>query len=81
MKTLNVSLASEGKQRALAKTLLDRDNFVVEKGAFSFEKGKVIKEVPFAYVPNIIAKAADLITAHERYDMSYKQLEIKHTFT
>lgn len=67
MKTLNVSLASEGKQRRIAKQLLDRENFVIEKGAFLFNKGREIKEVPFAYVPNIIAKVADFIAAHERY--------------
>lgn len=70
MKTLNVSLASEGKQRALAKTLVDRENFVVEKGAFTFNKGQEVREVPFAYVPNLIAKVADLIAAHERYTIN-----------
>ena len=40
-----------------------------ERGAFTFpaEKGgEEIKEVPFVYVPNIIAKIADTISQHER---------------
>ena len=71
-------MASEGKQRKLAKDLLDGDTVVVEKGAFTFNKGKEIREVPFGYVSNIIAKTADLIAAHERL-INYIHTYI-HTF-
>ena len=67
LKTLNISLASEAKQRTLAKTLVDEDNLIVEEGAFTFSKGLEIRSVPFTYVPSIIAKVADFIAAHERY--------------
>lgn len=68
MKTLNVSLASEHKQRALARSIRDQ-NVVAEMGAFTFSAeggGEEIREVPFVYVPNLIAKVADLVTLHEQ---------------
>lgn len=40
-----------------------------ERGAFTFpaEKGgEEIREVPFVYIPNLIAKIADAVTQHER---------------
>ena len=42
---------------------------MAEKGAFTFPLtggGEEIREVPFAYVPNLIAKASDMVMAHER---------------
>lgn len=52
----------------LAKEIVG-DNLVAEKGAFTFSVDKVeeIKEVPFVYCPNIIAKVADTVHNHERY--------------
>lgn len=42
----------------------DNHNLVAELGAFTFCRdggGEEIQEVPFAYVPNLIKKATDLI--------------------
>ena len=67
MKGLNVSFASEKKQRTLAKELVG-DNITAEKGAFSFpvDKGEEIREAPFVYCTNLIARVADTICNHER---------------
>ena len=69
VKSMNVHIASEGKMRKLAKEVVG-DNMVSENGAFTFpgtNGGEVIKEVPFVYVPNFIAKLADVVSQHERY--------------
>ena len=52
-----MSIASEHSQRKLAKTIVG-DNLVAEKGAFSVstDHGDEIREVPFVYYPNLIAK-------------------------
>lgn len=44
------------------------DNLVAEKGAFTFSVDKVeeIKEVPFVYCSNIIAKVADIVGKYKR---------------
>ena len=66
-KSLNVSIASENKQRKLAQSIVG-DDLIAEKGAFtvSVDKGEEIREVPFAYYPNFISKVADIISQHER---------------
>ena len=59
---------SEVKQRAMANTITG-DNLKAEKGAFTFPQdkgGEVIREVPFVYCPNLIAKVADSVTHHQR---------------
>ena len=79
LKTLNITLASEGKQRALAATVTG-DNLTAELGAFSVSHGngrEEIKEVPFAYVPNLIAKVADMASVYERY---YNNNTYNYTF-
>lgn len=62
-----MSIASENSQRKLAQTITG-DDLVAEKGAFSVstDKGVEIREVPFAYHPNFIAKVADIVNQHER---------------
>ena len=67
MKGLNVTFASEKQQRVLASSIIG-DNIVSEKGAFTFTVDKVqeIREVPFVYCPNLIAKVADTVHHHER---------------
>ena len=67
MKGLNISFASEKKQRTLANDLVG-DNITAEKGAFSFpvERGEEIRETPFVYCTNLIARVADTIHNHER---------------
>ena len=62
-----MSIASEHSQRKLAQTIVG-DNLVAEKGAFSVsnDHGEEIREVPFVYYPNLIAKIADLVGQHER---------------
>jgi hypothetical protein len=55
---LNIALASEGKQRALAKDLIG-DNLVATEGASTAKwdgGGEEIIKVPFAYVHNLIGK-------------------------
>ena len=45
------------------------DNFTVELGAFTFPAeggGEEIRNVPFAYVNNLIAKVADIVDQHTR---------------
>lgn len=61
-------MESERKQRKIAKTIIG-DNLIAEKGAFTFPNdggGEIVREVPFVYVPNLVAKSADLVTAHQR---------------
>lgn len=60
-KSLNVSIASEGKQRKLAKDLLGVAP-KAEKGAFTFvvDKKEEVREVPFVYYPNFIASSTNL---------------------
>ena len=64
---MNVSIASEAKQRVMAGTIIGGDP-VAEKGAFTFTKDKVeeVREVPFVYFPNLIARIADAILQHEK---------------
>lgn len=65
---MDVHIASERKQRKLAKEIVG-DNIVSELGAFTFptdKGGEEIKEVAFTYVPNFIAKVADVVSQHER---------------
>ena len=72
LKTFNVSMASERKQRKLAKEVLG-ENLTVEKVAFTFPVdggGTEVKEAPMAYAPNLICKVADLIEYHTRYAMA-----------
>ena len=69
MKSLNISVGSEVRQRKLAKEIIG-DNVVAELGAFTFKReggGEEIREVPFVYIPNIIRKATDLIEDHTRF--------------
>ena len=67
MKGLNVTFASEKQQRILADGIIG-DNIAAEKGAFTFTVDKVqeIREVPFVYCPNLIAKVADTVNHHNR---------------
>ena len=66
--SLNISFASEKKQRTLANDLVG-DNITAEKGAFSFtvDKGEEIREAPFVYCTNLMPRVADTIHNHERY--------------
>ena len=61
---MNISIASEAKQRKLADTILG-DDLVAERGA-TVDKVEEIREVPFVYFPNFIAKVANVIQQHER---------------
>ena len=67
LKSLNVSIASEAQQRKMAAEIIGQDP-VAETGPFSVavEKGEEIKQVPFVYFPNLIAKIGDTIHQHER---------------
>ena len=67
LKGLNVTIASEVKQRAMARMIVG-ENLKAEKGAFTFSQdkgGEVIKEAPFVYCPNLIAKVTDCCTSQE----------------
>ena len=62
----HVSLASERRQRTLAKKAVG-ENIVVEVVPFTFSAaggGVEIREAPFVYVPNLIARVADTLTHH-----------------
>lgn len=67
LKGLNVSIASEAKQRKMAKTIVG-DNLVAERGAFTFPHngGEVVKEAAFVYCPNLIAKVTDIVEHHRQ---------------
>ena len=71
---MKVAIASENKQRKLAQSIVG-DDLVAEKGAFTvtIEKGEEIREVPFAYYPNFMAKLADVINQHERQVLKFIQ--------
>ena len=64
-----MSMASEAKQRVMANEIVG-DNLAAERGAFSFSQGKgggeVLKEAPFVYCPNLIAKVADCVEHNKR---------------
>jgi hypothetical protein len=66
-KSMNVHIASERKQRKLAKEVVG-DNMLAENGAFTFatDKGEEVRQVPFVYVPNFMAKVADVVSQYER---------------
>ena len=75
MKSLNIAVGSEVKQRRLAKDIIG-DNVVAELGAFTFQEkggGEFIKEVPFVYVPNLIRKSVDLIETHRGYNPFHQE--------
>lgn len=44
------------------------DDLRAEKAAFTFsvDKGEELREVPFVYFPNFIARVADIIHQHKR---------------
>ena len=59
-------MASERRQRALAREVTG-ENLSAEMVPFTFpgERGQAeIKESPFVFVSNLIARVADNITAH-----------------
>jgi len=66
LKVFQVSLASEGKQRTLAAGAVG-DNITAEVAPFTFTTADgrdEIREVPFVYAPNLIARVADTLTHH-----------------
>lgn len=68
MKEFRIEIASERKQRKLAKEIIG-ENVKAERAPFTFSKdggGEEIREVPFVYVPNLIQKVADLVAHNER---------------
>ena len=67
-KSMDVHIASENKMRKLGKEIVG-ENMIHENGAFTFpmdKGGEEIREVPFVYVPNLIAKVADVVHQNER---------------
>jgi hypothetical protein len=62
-----VSLASERKQRVLAKNITG-DNYEVESVPFSFtvDGVEVVKEAPFVYTRNLIRQVSDVVTNHQK---------------
>ena len=64
----NVSLASERKQRSLSKEAIG-DNLAAEMAPFSFtvDNGVEFREVPFVFVPNLIARVTDKLNQHYQY--------------
>lgn len=77
----DVHIAGERQQRKLADQLVG-DNVTAENGAFTFpaEKGgEEIREVPFVYVKNLIAKIADILEQHERHVLPNTKILNIHT--
>ena len=66
-----MSIASEHSQRKLSQAIIG-DQLVAEMGActVSTDHGEEIREVPFVYFPNLIAKIAQLVSQHERQGTS-----------
>ena len=67
MKTFNIAIASENKQREMAKGITG-DNIKTEKGAFTFsvdKGGAEVREIPFVYLKNLTATETDTITQHK----------------
>ena len=64
---MNISIASEAKQRQMASAIIGSE-IVAERGAFTVTVDKVeeIREVPFVYFHNFIARVSDVIQQHER---------------
>ncbi len=65
-KVFQVSLASEAKHRTLAHGAAG-DNLVAEMVHFTFSRadgGDNIREAPFVFVSNLIARVADTLTHH-----------------
>lgn len=46
----------------------------------STDKGVKIREVPFAYHPNFIAKVADIVNQHERQVEPFNRTIVTHTY-
>ena len=70
LKTFNISLASERQQRTLA-TAEAGANLASEMVPFTFPDeggGETFREAPFVFVPNLIARLSDRLTAHLGYD-------------
>ena len=65
LKVFHVSLASERRQRTLANEAVG-ENITAEMVPFTFsaEATEEIREAPFVYVPNLIARVADTLTHH-----------------
>ena len=61
-----MSLASERQQRSLVKDAVG-DNLTAEMAPFSSTAeggGEEIREAPFVYVPNLIARVVDTLNHH-----------------
>ena len=83
LKTFNVSLASERRQRALASAEVG-ENLAHEMVPFSFSKeggGVWIKDVPFVYVPNLIAKVNDRLMSQQRCYFKFKHGHLWYKLT
>ena len=62
----HISLASERKQRSLAKETVG-DNIAAEMVPFTFPaegRGAEVHAAPFVYVPNLIARVSDTLNQH-----------------
>lgn len=71
LKTFNISLASERRQRIMATTEAG-DNLCHEMVPFVFPReggGESFREAPFVYVQNLIAKISDRLSAQKRYNV------------
>ena len=70
LKEFSISIASERKQRKLAKEILGT-NLQMERCPFTFTsengKGEEIREAPFVFTPNLVQRVADLLANNDRY--------------
>ena len=62
------SQVDERPERDVCECEAAGTGITAEKGAFTFtvDNQQEIREVPFVYCPNLIAKVADTVTHHER---------------
>lgn len=68
MKAWNISLGTEGKERARAHDLIG-PNLTSESVAFTFSLdggGEELRKAPMAYVPDLPAKVTQLLDQNDR---------------
>ena len=76
-----MSIASEMKQRAMAKDIVG-DNLMAERGTFTFPPGnggEIIREAAFVYCTNLIAKVVDCVEHHKREASKHSRQDVIYT--
>lgn len=70
LKSWNVKLDAEAKERSLAKELVG-PNIEAEAAPFTHsidgESGEEIRKAPMAYIPNLVAKVVQILDQNDKY--------------